>query len=318
MYKSMNLKNGCSVRGRRGSVLVEFALIALILYLILAATIEFGRALMAAQLLQQAADIAAREVARTPGLPVVGTLTDWSNPNDINAAFVESVNGSPANPNSPNAVVLQTIFDPQYLVVDISNGLDYFNDKPILNRLLAPLMIADYTNPDFPKGVLRYPGALVPDSNMPSGYTVQIPVVSYAGGVETIQSTMLPVVQEIFYSSDSSNTTPLDPNGSNPDYSPFGVVASSTSVVPPQLRGTVALRINYPFQAASLSATAPSSNWPPDPNFNYIKPSDGTNTPGTYSGPNGLGDQLVFATNVRPYRRLISAQAIYRREVLGP
>ncbi len=298
MCKSMNLKNGCSVRGRCGSVLVEFALIALILYLILAATIEFGRALMAAQLLQQAADIAAREVARTPGLPVVGTLTDWDNPSDTNAAF-----------NNP--VVLQTIFDPQYLVVDISNGLDYFNDKPILNRLLAPLMIPDYAN-----GVLRYPGALVANSS--GGHTVQIPVVSYAGGVETIQSTMLPVVQEIFYSSDSSNTTPLDPNGSNPDYSPFGVVASSTSVVPPQLRGTVALRINYPFQAASLSATAPSSNWPPDPNFNYIQPSDGTNTPGTYSGPNGLGDQLVFATNVRPYRRLISAQAIYRREVLGP
>ncbi len=298
MCKSMNLKNGCSVRGRCGSVLVEFALIALILYLILAATIEFGRALMAAQLLQQAADIAAREVARTPGLPVVGTLTDWDNPSDTNAAF-----------NNP--VVLQTIFDPQYLVVDISNGLDYFNDKPILNRLLAPLMIPDYAN-----GVLRYPGALVANSS--GGHTVQIPVVSYAGGVETIQSTMLPVVQEIFYSSDSSNTTTLDPNGSNSDYSPFGLVASSTSVVPPQLRGTVALRINYPFQAASLSATAPSSNWPPDPNFNYIQPSDGTNTPGTYSGPNGLGDQLVFATNVRPYRRLISAQAIYRREVLGP
>jgi len=297
MYKSMNLKNGCSVRGRCGSVLVEFALIALILYLILAATIEFGRALMAAQLLQQAADIAAREVARTPGLPAVGTLTDWDNPSDTNAAF-----------NNP--VVLQTIFDPKYLVVDISNGLDYFNDKPILNRLLAPLMIPDHKN-----GVLRYPGALVANSS--GGHTVQIPVVSYAGGVETIQSTMLPVVQEIFYSSDSSNTTTLDPNGSNPDYSPFGV-ASSTSVVPPQLRGTVALRINYPFQAASLSATAPSSNWPPDPNFNYIHPSDGTNTPGTYSGPNGLGDQLVFATNVRPYRRLISAQAIYRREVLGP
>ena len=60
--------------GRRGSVLVEFALIAFVLYLILAATVEFGRALMAAQLLQQAADIAAREVARTPGLPLVGTL----------------------------------------------------------------------------------------------------------------------------------------------------------------------------------------------------------------------------------------------------
>jgi Flp pilus assembly protein TadG len=305
MYKSMNLKNGCSVRGRRGSVLVEFALIALILYLIFAATIEFGRALMAAQLLQQAADIAAREVARTPGLPVVGTLTDWDNPSDTNAAF-----------NNP--VVLQTIFDPQYLVVDISNGLDYFNDKPILNRLLAPLMIPDYAN-----GVLRYPGALVANSS--GGHTVQIPVVTYSGGVEQIGA-MLPVVEEILYWNPSNTTPPPDPNSYNPDYSPFGLVAASTSnvaastsnVVPPQLRGTVALRINYPFQAASLSATAPSYNWPPDPNFNYIHPSDGTNTPGTYSGPNGLGDQLVFATNVRPYRRLLSAQAIYRREVLGP
>ena len=304
MYKSMNLKNGCSVRGRRGSVLVEFALIALILYLILAATIEFGRALMAAQLLQQAADIAAREVARTPGLPVVGTLTDWSNPNDINAAFVESVNGSPANPNSANAVVLQTIFDPQYLVVPINTGLDSTGSWPILNRLLAPLMFPDYEN-----GFLRYPGALVPDSNMRSGYTVQIPVVTYSGGVEQI-GTMLPVVEEIL------PNTSIDPTSSyGSDNSPFCLVAAN---VAPQLRGTVALRINYPFQAASLSATAPSYNWPPDPNFNYIHPSDGTNTPGTYSGPNGLGDQLVFATNVRPYRRLISAQAIYRREVLGP
>lgn len=294
MYKSMNLKNGCSVRGRRGSVLVEFALIALILYLIFAATIEFGRALMAAQLLQQAADIAAREIARTPGLPVVGTLTDWENPSDLNAAF-----------NNP--VILQTIFDPQYLVVDISNGLDYFNDKPILNRLLAPLMIADYTNPDYPNGVLRYPGALVANSS--GGHTVQIPVVTYSGGVEQIGA-MLPVVEEIL------PNTSIDPSSSySSDNSPFCLVAAN---VAPQLRGTVALRINYPFQAASLSATAPSSNWPPDPNFNYIHPSDGTNTPGTYSGPNGLGDQLVFATNVRPYRRLLSAQAIYRREVLGP
>ncbi|MGO9601247.1 MAG: TadE/TadG family type IV pilus assembly protein [Isosphaeraceae bacterium] len=291
MYKLMNLKNGCSVRGRRGSVLVEFALIALILYLILAATVEFGRALMAAQLLQQAADIAAREIARTPGLPVVGTLTDWENPSDTNAAF-----------NNP--LVVQTIFDPQYLVVDIGNGLDYFNDKPILNRLLAPLMIPDYAN-----GFLRYPGALVANSSMPSGYTVQIPVVTYSGGVEHIGA-MLPVVEEIL------PNTSIGPNSSySSDNSPFCLVAAN---VAPQLRGTVALRINYPFQAASLSATAPSSNWPPDPNFNYIHPSDGTTTPGTYSGPNGLGDQLVFATNVRPYRRLISAQAIYRREVLGP
>lgn len=71
-------------------------------------------------------------------------------------------------------MVLQSIFDPQYLVVPIGNGLDYFNDKPILNRLLAPLMILDYEN-----GFLRYPGTLVADSNMAlTGYTVQIPVVT--------------------------------------------------------------------------------------------------------------------------------------------
>ena len=33
---------------------------------------------------------------------------------------------------------------------------------------------------------------------------------------------------------------------------------------------------------------------------------------------NGLGNQLAFGKIVRPFRRLISAQAIYRREVFGP
>ena len=104
-------------------------------------------------------------------------------------------------------MVLQTIFDPQYLVVDISNGLDYFNDKPILNRLLAPLMIPDYTK----TAVLRYPGALVANSNMPSGYTVQIPVVTYSGGVEQI-GTMLPVVEEILAGITSNAIGPIRPD----------------------------------------------------------------------------------------------------------
>ena len=60
---------------RRGSVLVEFALIALVLYLILAATLEFGRALFGAQVLQQAADIAAREISRTPLPPTLDIET---------------------------------------------------------------------------------------------------------------------------------------------------------------------------------------------------------------------------------------------------
>ena len=36
---------------------------------------------------------------------------------------------------------------------------------------------------------------------------------------------------------------------------------------------------------------------------------------GTYAGRFGLGKQLAFGKSVRPFRRLLSAQAIYRREV---
>ena len=36
---------------------------------------------------------------------------------------------------------------------------------------------------------------------------------------------------------------------------------------------------------------------------------------GTYGGQYGLGEQGALGRRVRPYRRVISAQAIYRREV---
>ena len=78
-------------------------------------------------------------------------------------------------------------------------------------------------------------------------------------------------------------------------------------------RGLVALRINYPFQAATLSATAPNPN-PSQPNFRYIDSSDdpsfGAPPPdsemGTYYGDRGLGNQRAFGKIVRPFRRLIS------------
>jgi TadE-like protein len=290
--KNHSRRRCSNLRQPRGSVLVEFALISLVLYLILAATLEFGRALFGAQILQQAADTAAREISRTPGLPVVGTLTDWNNPSNQNAAF-------------NTTVIKQTIYDEQYTVVHPipSSGLDYFNDKPILNRLLAPLMIRDTT-----QDLLYYPGALVTDANMPSGFHVEIPIVSNAGGTEAIVKNVR-IVEEILPNPSS------DPTSS--DNSPFSLVAP---LLPASNRGVVALRINYPFQAVSMSATAPNPNWPPDPNFNYIQvpASEAGETAGVYAGPNGLGNQLAMGQHVRPFRRLISAQAIYRREVFGP
>ena len=50
---------------RQGSVLVEFAvLIALVFYMLLAVTIEFGRMMYCAQTIQQTADVFAHELSR--------------------------------------------------------------------------------------------------------------------------------------------------------------------------------------------------------------------------------------------------------------
>jgi TadE-like protein len=292
-------------RLRRGSVLVEFALIALLLYLIFAATLEFGRALFGAQVLQQATDVMARELSRTP-LPLMATLKQ----------VLDDTTGQ----YDTNGQVKKTIYDASLLVVPFNvvyqNGqsaTDYFADKPIVNRLLLPLMIVDNENQ-----VLRYPG-LIPDAGQPDGFSRNIAVVgSYSPGAGPFSGsehniTTVPVVQEIL----PSGADPSDPNTS-----PFSLVST---VQPPSGRGMVALRINYPFQAATMSATAPNAD-PSLPNFNVIDASDdpslGTPPPegdmGVYSGQFGLGNQRAFGKIVRPFRRLLSAQAIYRREVFGP
>ncbi|MBV8075838.1 MAG: hypothetical protein JO284_05565, partial [Planctomycetaceae bacterium] len=170
-------------------------------------------------------------------------------------------------------------------------------------------MIDDYDN-----NVLRYPG-LIPYASQQDGFSRNIAVVEsysqgpgpFSGSEENI--TTVPVVQEIL----PAGADPKDPNTS-----PFSLVSS---VQPLSGRGVVALRINYPFQAAMMSATAPN---PPaaqfDPNFHFVEASDAD--PGaiqkTYSGASGLGYQYAAGRVVRPFRRLISAQAIYRREVFGP
>ena len=94
------------------------------------------------------------------------------------------------------------------------------------------------------------------------------------------------------------------------------------------------MRINYPYQAATLSGyqSVPSDVDPIPPNMaNFITADDGAvqqlNDPpggplddgaiGPYAGPYGLGRQLALAgRTLRPFRKLISAQAIYRREVV--
>jgi hypothetical protein len=292
---------------------VEFALVSLILYVLLAVSVEFGRLMFSAQALQEIARLAARELALTPLPPAI--------PFDGPGGALDYV-----DPVSGIAPVKARIFDQSLLVINLDSfatdaELDaHFASLPVVNRALRPLMIIDHTND---LNLLRYPGALLTDPAAPSGYTVGIPQVSYDGGMETV--TWVSVVEEI-------RTDPGDPTTG-----PFSLVGTLPE------RGTVAVRINYPYQAAMLTGFRSNSSGPFEPNLsnpiaaddtavqqNNVPPggllgdpegcSDSTSVVeidciGPYAGPFGLGRQLAFGSTVRPFRKLISAQAIYRREV---
>jgi hypothetical protein len=306
-------------KGRRGQALVEFALVAFVVYLLLGAILTFGQMFYEGQTVQQAADVAAREISRTP-LPATANLMDVlysNNPSDY------SVSGS-------TSTVRTSLFNPQLLQFDMTAGvqpgqsvLDVIKTWPIINQVLSPAMIVQSGEQVYGGNptdqYLCYPG-VVPcaDSTGPNRtvYCVARVDSRASDGAETI--TWVPVIEEI---------TP-----------------GASSVASPQ-GGLVSLRINYGCQSASMSAFPPSQTYPPQPNSppwvanDYevaVNPSNYTplggappSTPGVYSGPYGLGSQEAWAgwtqkdavpprqqpTGVRPYRSLISTQAIYRREV---
>lgn len=289
-------------RSRRGQSLVEFAFVALAVYLLVAAILTFGQMLYCDQAVQQAADVAARELSRTP-LPPDATLVDAL--------------------QDPG--VCTRIFNERYLVLLIDPGSNpiTFNgghppaDFPLVNQQLIPVMIYDEIGGS---RVLRYPGAVFMDvspnqglSPPASGYLVRVPVVTVSTypAAATGQITWVPVLEEI--------SSPANP-------SPFQVSS-------PQ-RGVVALRVNYPYGSAAMSG------FQPDPNplmradaGNPVIPLSvqdvvpagspaGVGSPvasdfeyGPNAGADGLGQQSAWAQPVRPYRRLISAQAVFRREV---
>jgi hypothetical protein len=318
----------------RGAALVEFALVSLVLYLLLAGTVEFGRLLLGANAVQDAARLAARELALAPVR--------------ANVTFDFALTCDPTADANCLVDLRRRVFDPACLVVDygdpaVSGDPDgYFAAMPVVNRALRTLMITEPSRPS----LVRYPGALVTDASgaacsavgpngtaSATGLTVAIPVVDARVGGGTEQIHWAPVLEEVRAAE----------NRDCPSRGPFSLLyvaaqddCGALPADPVADRGLAAVRINYPYQAAMLSGFFPpvaTFEDPIPPNLGSpILADDGgvleTNaTPGglvddggavgPYAGPYGLGRQLALAGRVvRPFRRLVAAQAIFRREVI--
>ena len=278
--------------------MVEFALVSFALYLLVAAVIGLGRWMATVQSAQDAARIAAREIALYP-LPAEYTFQD-----------------ALADPG-----FRQAVYDPDYLVVDLDAnppeaGLEaFFAAMPVVNRALRPLMITSVVDVGGVERRLQHlPGLLTDSATSPSGLTVLVPRIDSrdpATGAET-GITLLPVLEEV--------ADPSDGTG------PFSLVDDGSGGFSSRDRGLVVVRLNVPYQSATLSAYLPAANMTPqgDPFNEPVVASDpggggyDITGPGPYSGTYGLGEHLALGQQVRPFRRLIAAQAIFRREVYLP
>lgn len=267
---------------QRGSILIEFALVVLLLSLLLAATVELGKAVYSAQAAQNAARVAARELALAP-LPPQATFDE----------------------------ALATVFDPALLFVDLGTTTidEAFANAPPLNHALKPLMIFDrVTVGGSTRDVLRYPGAVWVSSGGVN--TVKVPLVVSRGadGVETIElRDVVEAIPGIAYA--------VDPSA-------------------PNTSGIAAVRVHVPFQAAALSGFQANPAGPFEPNLDGAIVADDTgvtvsSAPGdgalagadselpTYAGPYGLGRQYALGKELRPFRKLITGQSLFRREVFA-
>jgi len=296
-------------RRQEGAVLVEFALISLLFVVLAGAVFDYGRAFFAAQQLQRAGRVAAREIALLP-LPPAGVDLATAlvcRRDDLDAAPCNALAGAPVLPR-------EAVFDEDFLAIPCDqipgNGcfsdpdLDaFFSGLPVVNQLLRPLMFLDRSDacpdPADPPCLLRYPGALVTDGDSATGFSVVIPVVADAGFA------CVPVVESVG----------------------LGFPAAAG--------GLVTLRVNYPFQGAALLAwdvdadgnaslqdaedpgacAGLAAGLDPVATRGSVPVSTGTIDTGPSAGALGLGRQLAFGRVVRPFRRVLSAEAAFRREV---
>ncbi len=294
---------------RRGQALVEFAVVALVLYMLLAAILTFGQILYRRRESSRPRTSPRREISRTP-LPAAQTSSGSA---AITLAYV--LYGD-ATQDASLKSMRQRVFDDNMLVLTIDNpsqsatGMTYNNghpigDFPIVTQQLLPLMIFDTVNG---QQLLRFPGALFQSSQQSStssgsiassGYVVRIPVVAptASGGGQTIINWLSPL-------------EPILDSGGN---DAFSLAAATTS----GLSGTVALRINFPYQSASMSGYVPPANpaSPPGPPDNPVVPIVADGSISSSNLPSGVGSPVVSDFQYGAYAGAygLGQQAAWRR-----
>ena len=333
-----------AIRSREGQALLKFAFLIPVIIILLGASISFGLFFFQANVLQQAVDVAAQEISRMPFAP----------DQELGLGRIQSCDQQGLV--SQDAGFRAEIYDEKYLVIhDAEWGAStsfagsfqaYADSLPLLNRLLVPVMIRD-------NGMTRYPGTIVQNSE--GEETILIPIVEYrsstaseisGGGVfpdsiqvagETVCEWVAPV-EEI--------TVDHDGDSSSPRLGPYALNSGDTATLDSFQPGMVALRINYPVQATSLPNRVKTSDLSGDDEQSRLsvmviagdtqlkggastgcysiqdpspRISPGSGVPGSNAnaGLYGLGELEVLGRVVRPYRKVMTVQAIYRREIFS-
>jgi len=260
-----------------------------------------------------------------------------------NIRFEEALNKSVVLGQYSPEGVGPGIYDKRFLAIDletyIPSGMtldEFFGTLPIVNRALRPLMFFDTIEVNgSPRQFLRYPGTLVqldnttPGSGSPFIYTVVVPELTYSGSNSTIVR-WLPVVQEIRSAAPGTLTAP----GSEIE-SPFHAGSPEG--------GIAAIRINVPFQATASGGRSLDTSDPQElfetgfqnavlagqtinvaSNMEQaveggatLVQSDSSQNSGAYAGSFGLGSLKILGKDVRPWRKILMAQSIFRREVFA-
>jgi len=322
MSQRRSNSNSSRSRSRGGQALVEFGIISLLAFTFVIGILTYGIQLWSAVMLQQAVDQAATAASRTPLPP--------------DKTFAEALD---------DEQFLDKVYNPRWLVVtpnELGNMSfdEFMADKPIVNRLLSPLMVRDDSiqigGAEF---VFRYPGTVVTyvDFLGDTRHTVLVPVLSGRGSRQISWRFPVEEITEVVNGNEVSVFTVVPEVGAETEF-----------------RGLAALRINYPFQTpaafgiqyvdAGGSPIAPGeapvagNDWifadesitadplpsaftfaqtgnPRDPNFQLFFSSSNGDL-GPFSGQYGLG-RLIGADGfeLRPYRHVMTFQAIRIREM---